>query len=327
MRRREFIGIVAGSAVGALPLTVRAQQPLPVIGFFSNASADEYTIRLDAFRQGLQGAGFVEGQNVTIEYRWADGDNSRLQTLAAELVNRHVAVLVAGGGTPAAMTAKAVTSTIPIIFAVSIDPVAVGLVRSLNQPGGNMTGISNMNVQMAPKKLEVVRELIPVARLVGVLLNPSSSIGDAFVGELKPAAKAMGIQLRTVNADREEAFEPAFAELTRQKVDALLIGPDVFLNTRIAQLARLALRHRVPAVFSYRPFVAAGGLISFGPDENEYYRLVGTYAGRVLKGDKPADLPVQQSTKVELIINLKTARALGITVPLSLLGRADEVIE
>jgi putative tryptophan/tyrosine transport system substrate-binding protein len=327
MRRREFIGIVAGSAVGALPLTVRAQQPLPVIGFFSNASADEYTIRLDAFRQGLQGAGFVEGQNVTIEYRWADGDNSRLQTLAAELVNRHVAVLVAGGGTPAAMTAKAVTSTIPIIFAVSIDPVAVGLVRSLNQPGGNMTGISNMNVQMAPKKLEVVRELIPVARLVGVLLNPSSSIGDAFVGELKPAAKAMGIQLRTVNADREEAFEPAFAELTRQKVDALLIGPDFFLNTRIAQLARLALRHRVPAVFSYRPFVAAGGLISFGPDENEYYRLVGTYAGRVLKGDKPADLPVQQSTKVELIINLKTARALGITVPLSLLGRADEVIE
>jgi putative ABC transport system substrate-binding protein len=326
MRRREFIAGIGIAA--AWQLAAHAQQPLPVIGFLSNASPDQYTLRLDAFRQGLLETGFVEGQNVAIEYRWADGDNSRLQALATELVNRHVTVLVAGGGTPAAMTAKTVTSTIPIIFAVSVDPVAVGLVRSLNQPGGNMTGISNMNVQLAPKKLEVVRELIPAARLVGVLVNPSSPrIGDAFVGELRPAAKVMGIQLRTVNADREEAFEPAFTELTRQKVEALLIGPDVFFTTRIAQLAGLALRHRVPTLYSYRPFVAAGGLISFGPDENEYYRLVGTYAGRVLRGDKPADLPVQQSIKVELIINLTTAKVLGITVPLSLLGRADEVIE
>jgi putative ABC transport system substrate-binding protein len=328
MRRRELIIIVAGSAISALPLALRAQQPLPVIGFLSNASPDEYRFRLDAFRQGLQESGFVEGQNVAIEYRWADGDNSRLHALAAELVNRHVAVLVAGGGTPAAMTAKAATSTIPIIFAVSVDPVAVGFVRSLNQPGGNMTGISNMNVQMAPKKLEVVRELIPAAKQVAVLLNPSSPrISEAFVEELRPAAKAMRIQLLPVNADRDDALEAAFTELSRQKVDALLIGPDVFFNTHAEQLAHLALRHALPAIYNYRPFAAAGGLITYGSDESEYYRLVGTYAGRVLRGDKPADLPVQQSIKVELIINLKTARALGITVPLSLLGRADEVIE
>jgi len=328
MRRRELITFVAGSAIAALPLTLRAQQALPVIGFLSNASPDEYTLRLDAFRQGLLETGFVEGQNVAIEYRWADGDNSRLHALATDLVNRHVAVLVAGGGTPAAMTARTVTSTIPIVFAVSVDPVAVGFVRSLNQPGGNMTGISNMNIQMAPKKLEVVRELIPAARRVAVLVNPSSPhISEAFVEELQPAAKAMGIQLYPVSAAKDNALEPTFAELSRQKVDALLIGPDVFFTTRSQQLAKLALSHGVPTLYNYRPFAAAGGLITFGADENEYYRLVGTYAGRVLKGDKPADLPVQQSTKVELIINLKTAKALGITVPLSLLGRADEVIE
>ena len=328
MRRRELITIVAGCAIAALPLALRAQQPLPVIGFLSNASPDEYTFRLDAFRQGLQETGFVEGQNVAIEYRWSNGDNSRLHVLATELVNRHVAVLVAGGGTPAAMTARTVTSTIPIIFAVSIDPVAVGFVRSLNRPGGNMTGISNMNVQMAPKKLEVVRELLPAARRVAVLLNPSSPrIGEAFIGELQPAANAMGIQLHVVNADRVDALEGLFMELSRQKVDALLISPDVLFNTHAEQLAKLALRHALPAFYNYHPFAAAGGLITYGTDENEYYRLVGTYAGRVLRGDKPADLPVQQSTKVEMIINLKTAKVLGITVPLSLLGRADEVIE
>ena len=326
MRRREFIAGIGIAA--AWRLAAHAQQPAPVIGFLSNASPDEYALRLSAFRRGLQETGFLEGQNVRIEYRWANGENARLGALAMELVNRGVAVIVAGGGTPAAMVAKAVVKTIPVVFAVAVDPVEVGLVPSLNHPGGNLTGITNLNVEMGPKKLEVVRELLPAATRVAVLLNPSSPLSLPFLTHLQPAAKAMGFQLDVVQASKDSDFEPAFAKVKDDvKADALVLGPDTFYYMRTQQIAKLALQYRVPVIQHYRPFVAAGGLVSLGSDESEFYRLVGTYAGRILKGDKPGDLPVQRATKFELFINSTTAKALGITVPLSLLGRADEVIE
>ena len=326
MRRREFIAGIGIAA--AWRLAAHAQQPAPVIGFLSNASPDEYALRLSAFRRGLQETGFLEGQNVRIEYRWANGENARLGALAMELVNRGVAVIVAGGGTPAAMVAKAVVQTIPVVFAVAVDPVEVGLVPSLNHPGGNLTGITNLNVEMGPKKLEVVRELLPAATRVAVLLNPSSPLSLPFLTHLQPAAKAMGFQLDVVQASKDSDFEPAFAKVKDDvKADALVLGPDTFYYMRTQQIAKLALQYRVRVIQHYRPFVAAGGLVSLGSDESEFYRLVGTYAGRILKGDKPGDLPVQRATKFELFINSTTAKALGITVPLSLLGRADEVIE
>ena len=328
MRRREFITVLGGAAV-AWPLTARAQQSaMPVIGFLSSASPDGYAIRLHAFRQGLKDTGYVEGQNVAIEYRWAEGQNDRLPALAAELVQRQVAVIAAGGGTPAALAAKAATATIPIVFAVSVDPVKIGLVASLNRPGGNLTGITNLNVEVGPKRLELLRELIPTATIIALLVNPTSpSIAEGFLRALQPAARALKLQLHVLNASTDRDLDPVFATMDQLRADALVISPDVFFNTRIERLAMLSLHHAVPAIYQYRPFVAAGGVIGYGSDETEYYRLVGIYAGKVLKGEKPADLPVVQSTKVELIINLKTAKALGLTVPLSLLGRADEVIE
>jgi len=330
MKRREFIRLVGGAAPLMLrPIAARAQQPAnPLIGWLSNASPDVYTVRLDAFRQGLKQVGYIEGQNLDIEYRWAEGQNDRLPILAAELVQRQVAVIAAAGGTPAALAAKAATQTIPIVFAVSVDPVEIRLIASLNQPGGNLTGITNLNVEVGPKRLELLRELLPTATNVALLLNPTSpSITEAFLRTLQPGARAIGLQLHVLHAASDRDFDPAFETLVQLRVDALVISPDVFFNTRSEQLARLALRHGVPAIYQYRPFAAAGGLISYGSDETEYYRLVGVYTGRILRGDKPGNLPVQQSTKVELIINLKTAKALGLTVPLSLLGRADEVIE
>jgi putative ABC transport system substrate-binding protein len=309
-------------------MAAHAQLASPVIGFLSNASPDGYALRLGVFRQGLREIGFVEGQNVTIEFRWANGENARLPALASELVNRGVSVIVAGGGTPAAMAAKAASLTIPVVFAVAVDPVEIGLVGSLSHPGGNLTGITNMNVQIGPKKLEVLRELLPAATQIAVLLNPTSAVSESFLHGLQPAAKTLGFQLHVVHASKDSDLEPAFAKVADDlKAEALVVAPDVFYNTRTEQLAKLALRHAIPAIQQYPPFVAAGGLISLGADENEYYRLVGTYAGRILKGDKPGDLPVQQSTKIELIINSKTAKALGIALPLSLLGRANEVIE
>ena len=323
MRRRQFMTLLGGAA--AWPLAARAQQTMPVIGFLSNASPDLYAIRQHAFRQGLKEAGYVEGQNVAIEYRWAEGQNDRLPVLAAELVQRQVAVIAAAGGTPAALAA---TATIPIVFAVSVDPVEIGLVASLNRPGGNLTGITNLNVEVGPKRLELLRELIPTATIVALLVNPTSpSIAESFLRALQPAARALGLQLHVLNASTDRDFDPVFATMVQLRADALVISPDVFFNTRAERLAMLSLRHAVPAIHQYRPFVAAGGVIGYGSDETEYYRLVGTYAGKILKGEKPAELPVVQSTKVELIINLKTAKALGLTVPLSLLGRADEVIE
>jgi len=328
MQRRDFITLLGGAAA-AWPLTARAQQPpLPVIGFLSTASPDLYAIRLRAFRQGLKEAGYVEGQNVAIEYRWAEGQNNRLPVLAAELVHRHVDVIVAGGGSPSVVAAKAATATIPIVFAVAVDPVKTGLVASLNRPGGNLTGITNLNVEVGPKRLELLRELLPTTTIIALLVNPTNpSVAEPFTRALKAAASTLGLQLHVLQASTEQDFDKVFAALVQLRAGALVIGPDTFFNARSEQLAALSLRHAMPAIFQYREFAVAGGLISYGTDETEFYRLVGVYAGRILKGEKAADLPVQQSTKVELIINLKTAKALGLTVPLPLIGRADEVIE
>ena len=327
MRRREFISLIGGVAA-SWPLAARAQQPaMPVVGFLGSASPDEYTIRLRAFRQGLKDAGYVEGENVAIEYRWAENEYNRLASLAAELVHRQVAVIVAGGGTPSAMAAKAATVAIPIVFAISVDPVKIGFVANLSRPGGNLTGVTNLNVDVGQKRLELLRELLPTASIIAVLSNPTSQLSEPFLQALQPAARALGLQLHVLNASADRDFDTVFATLVQLRVSALLISPDNFFNNRAEQLAALSLRHAVPAIYQYRPFVAAGGLISYGSNETEYYRLAGSYAGRILKGEKPADLPVVQSTKVELILNLKTAKALGLTVPMSLLGRADEIIE
>jgi putative ABC transport system substrate-binding protein len=328
IKRREFITLLGGAAV-AWPLMARAQQrATPLVGFLSNASPEGYTIRLRAFRQGLKEAGYVQGQNVEIEYRWAEGQNNRLPALAAELVHRQVALMVAAGGTPGALAAKAATATIPIVFGVAVDPVEIGLVASLNRPGGNLTGVTNLNVEVGLKRLELVRELLPGATIIAVLVNPTSpSIAELFSRSMQQAARTLGLQLHLLHASTDRDFDTVFARVLQLRADALVISPDVFFNTRSEQLAMLSLRHAVPAIYQYRPFAAAGGLMSYGSDETEYYRLVGVYAGRILKGEKPADLPVVQSTKVELIINLKTAETLGLTIPLPLIGRADEVIE
>jgi putative tryptophan/tyrosine transport system substrate-binding protein len=328
MRRREFITFVSGAAA-TWPLAVRGQQvALPVIGFLGSVSADGYAIRVAAFLQGLKEAGYVDGQNVKIEYRWANGQYDRLPALATELVQRQVAVLVAGGGTPTAMAAKAATTAIPVVFAVAVDPVRVGLVASLTQPGGNLTGVTDLDVEVGPKRLELLRDLLPKAANAAVLINPANpTLADAFVQAVEPAGRTLGLQVNIVRASTEQEIDAAFANLVQLRADGVIIMPDVFFNTRSGQLAALALRNRLPAIYQFRPFAAAGGLMSYGSDQSEYYRLVGLYAGKVLKGEKPTDLPVQQVTKIELIVNLKTAKALGVTVPLPLLGRADEVIE
>jgi putative ABC transport system substrate-binding protein len=327
VKRRQFITLVGAAA--AWPLAARAQQgAMPVIGFLSSASPDLYGSRLRAFHQGLKETGYIEGQNVAVEYRWAEGQNDRLPALADELVQRRVSVIAAAGGTPGAVAAKRATATIPIVFGVAVDPVEVGLVASLNQPGGNLTGVTNLNVEVAPKRLELLHEVVPSATIVALLVNPTSpSIVEPFSRAVRAAATTLGLQLHVLQASTESDFDIVFAKLMQLRAGGLVIMPDVFFNARSEQLAALTLRYAVPAVYHYREFAAAGGLMSYGSDETEYYRLVGIYIGRILKGEKPADLPVQQATKVELIVNLKTAMALGLTVPLMLLGRADEVIE
>jgi putative tryptophan/tyrosine transport system substrate-binding protein len=331
MRRREIISLLGGTAASVLlrPRAARAQQrALPVVGFLSTASPDSYAIRLHAFRQGFKDAGYVEGQNVAIEYRWAEGQNNRLPVLAAELVHRQVDLIVAGGGTPSAVAAKAATATIPIVFEVATDPVKIGFVASLDKPGGNLTGVANLNVEIGPKRLELMHELLPSVTVVAVLVNPANpALFEPFVRSLQTAASGLGLELHVLNASTERELDTVFAALIQLKAGALVIGPDTFFNSHIEQIAALAIGHAVPAVYQYRPFVEAGGLLSYGSDEAETYHQVGIYAGRILKGEKPADLPIVQSTKVELIINLKTAKALGLTIPLPLLGRADEVIE
>jgi putative ABC transport system substrate-binding protein len=327
MHRRNFIKVVAGSTA-AWALAARAQPAMPVIGFLSNASLDLYADRLRAFHKGLKETGYVEGQNVAIEYRWAEGENKRLPFLAMGLARRRVAVIVAAGGAPSALAAKGETATIPIVFEIAADPVEVGLVASLNRPGGNLTGVTSLNAEIGLKRLEVLHELLPTATSIAVLVNPDNpTIGEPFLRALQPATRALGLQLHVLNASTDRDFDTVFATLVQLRAGALLISPDTFFNTRSEQLAALSLRHAVPAIYQYRKFAAAGGLISYGSDETESYRLVGIYAGKILNGEKPADLPVVQSTKVELFLNLKTAKTLGLTFPQSLLSRTDEVIE
>ena len=326
MNRRAFIDLLGGAA--AWPLAAPAENmPRPVIGFLSNASPGLYATRLRAFRDGLREAGYVEGQNVAIEFRWADGEDNRLPMLAAELVDRQVAVVVAAGGAPSALAAKRATTTIPIVFGVAADPIEIGLVASLNRPGGNATGITTLNVELGRKRLEFLHEAVPAATSLALLINPVNPVQDTLVRDLQAAALALGLKLHILNAKNEPEIDAAFASLVQLHPGGLVISPDIFFLTRSEQLAALSLRHTVPAIFQNRPFAAAGGLMSYGGDQTDYYRRVGLYAGRVLKGEKPSDLPVQQATKVELIINLKTAKALRIDVPAMLLARADEVIE
>ena len=327
MRRRAFMTLLCGAA--GWPLAARAQQPaMPVIGFLSSASPDLYSDRLRTFRLGLKEAGYVEGQNVEIEYYWAEGENDRLPTLAAQLVHRQVNVIVAAGGTPSALAAKAATATIPIVFGVAVDPVEVGLVASLNRPGGNLTGVTNLNAEVGPKRLELLHELLPKVTGIAVLVDPTSpALAEPFVRSLQAAARTLGLQLHVLHASTERDFGMVFATAAQQRAGALIIGPGTLFAGLSKQLAALSLQHAVPTIFQYRPFVLAGGLLSYGSSETEYYHQVGVYTGRILKGEQPADLPVQQATKVELMINLKTAKALGLDVPGTLLARADEVIE
>jgi putative tryptophan/tyrosine transport system substrate-binding protein len=329
VKRRELLTLLGGAAA-AWPLAARAQQGerMPVIGFLGGTSPEVYADRLRAFHQGLKEAGYVEGRNVEIEYLWAEGRNDLLPALAAQLARGQVAVIVAAGGTPSAFAAKAATATIPIIFGVAVDPVELGLVASLNQPGGNLTGVTNLNVEVGPKRLELLRELLPSATLIAVLVNPSNpTIGEPFVRDLEAAAHTLRFKLLVLHASTERDLDTVFATLLQQRADALVISPDQFLTTRIEQLAQLTLRHGIPAISQLRQFATAGGLTSYGSSETEYYRPVGVYTGRILNGEKPGDLPVLRSSKVELIINMKTAKVLGITFPLTLLGRADEAIE
>jgi putative tryptophan/tyrosine transport system substrate-binding protein len=324
MKRREFVTLLGGTAA-TWPLAARAQQrAMPVIGFLSSTSPQVYAARLPAFAQGLKEEGYIEGQNVAIEYRWAGDHEDRLPVLAAELVHRQVTVITAGG-TPSSVAAKAATATIPIVFETASDPITLGLVTSLNRPGGNLTGVTNLNVEVGQKRLELLRELMPAATNIAVLVNPSApALTEQFIGNLQAAAPALGMQLHVVQASTDQDLDTVFAAL---RADALVVGPYLFFVSRREQIGALSLRHAVPTLFTYRKFVAAGGLISYGSNEAETYRLVGIYTGKILKGAKPGDLPVQRSTKVELIINLKTAKALGITVPLALSGRADELID
>jgi ABC-type uncharacterized transport system substrate-binding protein len=327
VRRREFVTLLGGAAA-TWPLAARAQQlPLPVIGFLNGGSQEGYAPFVAAFRQGLKDAGYVEGQNVTIEYRWAEGQYDRLPSLAAELV-QHKVTVIAATSTPAALAAKAATSTVPIVFSTGADPIKLGLVASLRRPGGNVTGATQLSVEVGPKRLELARELFPGATTFALLVNPANPVAATVSKDLQAVADTLGVRLHVLHASTEADLETAFATAAQLRAAALVIsGPDPWLVSHTAQLGALALRHSVPAIYQFREFAAAGGLMSYGGSNTETYRLAGLYAGRILKGEKPADLPVQQATKVELYINLKTAKTLGITVPLPLSGRADEVIE
>jgi putative tryptophan/tyrosine transport system substrate-binding protein len=325
--RREFITLLGGAAA-AWPLTARAQQPhMPAVGVLGATSASGFAAQLAAFRRGLSEAGVVEGRDAAIEYRWADDQYERLPELAADLVRRQVAVIATIGGNAASVAARAAIKTIPIVFHGSVDPVEAGFVASLNRPGGNMTGVVSLNVDTGQKRLELLHELVPAANTIALLLNPTNAVAETQSNDLLAAARTLGLELHVLHASREGEFEPAFARLMQLRAGGLVIGTDGFLVSRSERLAALTLRHALPAIFQYRAFAEAGGLMSYGGSVTDSYRLSGVYTGRILKGEKPADLPVQQATKVELIINLKTARALGLTVPLPLLGRADEVIE
>ena len=326
--RRQFITLI-GSAAAAWPLAARAQQPtMPVIGFLGTDSPELYAFRLRAFREGLRETGYVEGGNVAFEYRWAEGHSDRFPALLAELVSLKVNLIGAFAGNSPAVAAKAATATIPILFAIGGDPVAVGLVASLSRPGGNITGVATLSVELGAKRLEVLHELVPTTSSIALLVNPTDPANaDPLSRDLQVAARTRGVELHILHASTESDFDTVFASLRQLRPSALVIGGDPIFNSRTQLLTALSARHAVPTIYPYREYVTAGGLVSYGDSLRDSYRLVGIYAGRILKGEKPADLPVQQSTKIEMIINLTTAKAIGLTIPLSLLGRADEVIE
>jgi ABC-type uncharacterized transport system substrate-binding protein len=327
MKRREFLRVLGGAAV-AWPAVARAQQATkPVIGFVNTASPDGYLPMSNAFRVGLKETGYVDGQNVSVEFRWAEGHNDRLPAIMAELVRRQV-TMIAATSAPAALAAKAATTTIPIVFETGGDPVVLGLIDSLSRPGANITGVTQTNVEIAPKRLQLLHEVIPTAKTIGLLVNPADgALAESYIKEVQTAARALGLDLRVLNASTVADFDDLFARLRQLGAGGLVISGGAFLTNYGEQLAVLAVRHAVPTIFQSREFVLAGGLLSYGAALTDAYRLVGNYAGRILKGEKPADLPVQQATKVAMFVNLKTAKALGLTVPLPLLGRADDVIE
>ena len=325
MKRRDFITLLGGATM-AWPLAARAQQAaLPVIGFLDVASAAERADYMRGFVRGLAETGYIEGQNVAIEYRWAEGQYDRVPSMVAELVRRQVAVIVAN--TPGNLAARAATTTIPIVFSTAGDPVQMGLVASLNRPGGNITGVTSSSVEVIPKRLELARELSPTATIIAVLVNPANANIETQLKDLQAAARALEVQFHVLHASNERDFDTVFATLAQLRAAGLVIGSDAFFNSQSERLAELALRRAVPAIYQYRRFAAAGGLISYGSSLTESYQQVGVYTGRILKGEKPANLPVQQSTKAELIINIKTAKTLALTMPPTLLRRADEVIE
>ncbi len=325
MNRRDMIALLGGAA--AWPVTARAQQvAVPVIGYLSSQSPAPWESRLRAFRQGLAEAGYVEGRNVTIEFRWAESQYDRLPALAADLLRHQPAMIFAAPGI-AALAAKAVTTSVPIVFAGGIDPLGSGLVATLNRPGGNVTGATMLAAELTPKRLQLLHELVPTATTIGYLMNPADGEDTRTAESVQAAARSLGVELVVLPAGDEHEIDAVFASLLQQRVGALMMSPDPFLSTRSDQLAALTMRHAVPALLGLREFVAAGGLASYSSSIEDAHHLAGIYTGRILKGEKPGDLPVQQPTKFELVINLKTAKTLGLTVPLALLTRADEVIE
>ena len=326
MRRREFITLIGGG-VAAWPLATRGQQAAkPVVGFLHGASSGGYEPMATSFRQGLKETGYVDGQNVAIEFRWAEGHYDRLPAMAADLVRRKVAVIVAGG-TPAAFAAKTATSTIPTVILVGVDPVQLGLVGSLNRPGGNVTGLAILTVELEAKKLELLHELLPTTTAIALLANPMTPLTESETKDLQATARSLGLRLHVLNASTERQIDAAFQALVELRATALIVSVDTFLNNSRSQIVALAARHAVPAVYGVRDFVEAGGLMSYGTDLIDVYRQQGIYVGKILKGARPADLPIQQVTKVALVINLKTAKTLRLTLPTTLLGRADETIE
>jgi putative ABC transport system substrate-binding protein len=328
MNRRTVISMLGGSAIG-WSIAARAQQPTtPVIGILGSSSPERYADRMRTFRLGLGESGFVEGRNVAIEYRWAEGRNDRLPGLAAELVRQQVTMIATLGSTASALAAKAATATIPIVFRIAADPVQVGLVASLARPGGNLTGVTTLGVEVGPKQLALLHELVPTAGVIALLINPTNpALAATQSKELPAAARSLGLQLHVLTASTDSDIDTVFATLAQLRANGLVIGADAFFNSRSERMAELAARYAIPTIAPYREFTAAGGLMSYGGSITESSRQAGVFAGRILKGEKPADLPVMQSTRVDLIINLKTAKALNLTVPLTLQASADEVIE